>query len=85
MKLDVFAVYDEPVGAFMKPFFARTKGEAIRSFGDAVNGNQQEQMAMHYKSYALFHLGTYDDNSGIIVANPQPVAVVTGFDVKVKE
>lgn len=73
-----FAVRDKAVGAFLGPFFVRSKGEAIRSFGDAVN-DPKHQFARHLNDYALFQLGSFDDQSGMFT--PAVEKVVEGFEV----
>lgn len=63
MKLVVCAIYDTAVKAFMQPFFSPTKGSAVRSFIDAVNG-EGSQFKRHAADYVLFQLAAYDDGTG---------------------
>ncbi|UDN67481.1 nonstructural protein [robinz microvirus RP_30] len=64
MMLDVFSVLDTAVSAFLPPFFARSKGEAIRSFTEASN-DSSHQFAKHASDYVLYRLGAWDDHSGM--------------------
>lgn len=63
----IFSVYDKKVGAFMTPFFSRSKGEAVRSFTDACSDGQH-QFVKHPEDYVLMALGEYDDQTGSIIA-----------------
>lgn len=65
MILNIYSVRDSAVEAFMQPFFAPTHASAIRSLQEAVNDSQH---AFHKqaKYYALYHLGGFDDASGIL-------------------
>lgn len=62
MKLYVCAVMDRKVNAFMNPMFFRTKGEATRSFMDAVAGDAP--FKKHAEDYIFCFLGMYDDSTG---------------------
>lgn len=75
MRLEMYAVRDKQVGAYMVPFFCRTRGEAIRSFTDAV-GDKNTQFCKYPADYHLFYLGEFDDAGGVLEAvagGPQPV------------
>lgn len=63
MKLLGFAVFDQKAEAFLRPFFAETKGLAIRSFRDAVNDPAHE-MCRHAADYTLFHIGSFNQANG---------------------
>lgn len=62
MKLLCFAVYDAKAEAYLRPFFAETKGLAMRSFSDAVNDPAHE-MCRHAEDYTLFHIGVFNQES----------------------
>lgn len=61
----VFAIRDAAVGEFMQPFFARSKGEAVRTFTDAVNDVKSPFFA-HARDFGLYGIGEYDTTSGVI-------------------
>lgn len=67
MILQVFAVRDKAVDAFMPPFYARSKGEAIRSFSAAV-GDGKHQFHNNRGDYELYQIGEFDDNSGVLTS-----------------
>lgn len=60
-----FSVRDEAVGAFLPLFFARSKGEAIRSFSTAVQ-DSSHQFYKHKGDYALFLVCGFDDSTGYV-------------------
>ncbi|UDN67785.1 nonstructural protein [robinz microvirus RP_117] len=60
MKLQMFAVYDSAVTAYMPPFFTRSKGEALRSFSDACN-SKDSNFNKYAADYTLYFVGEYDD------------------------
>lgn len=62
-QVQVFAVHDAKAEAFLEPFFAMTRGQAVRQFVDSVN-NPQHGFAKHPEDYVLFHIGEYDVASG---------------------
>nr|QJB20497.1 MAG: nonstructural protein [Microvirus sp.] len=65
MQLILFSVYDAAVGAFIMPFFLRSKGEAIRAFSAEVN-NPQSNFNKSPKDFTLFQLASFDDNTAEI-------------------
>lgn len=82
MIMKIFCVRDSAVEAFMQPFFAPTNAAAIRSLTQAVNDPNHE-FSKHSKDYALYHLGDFDDASGIV--NPPsdgfPVPIIACIDL----
>lgn len=73
MKHMVFTVFDKAVGAYLQPFFSRSRGEALRSFSDAVN-DSKSQFFVHPADFYLVFCGVFDDNSGIFsCADPERV------------
>lgn len=65
MKQGIYTVFDSKVEAYLQPFFARTHGEAIRSFETAVS-QPDHQFHRHAEDYALFYVGGFDDESGVL-------------------
>lgn len=63
MIMQVFAIKDRALNAFLQPFFAPTIGAAIRAFSDGIN-DPQHAMNSHPDDYDLWHLATWDDASG---------------------
>lgn len=68
MKLLMFSIHDKAIAAYSSPFYARAKGEAIRSFIDAVNDPKTPYHA-NPTDYSLFFMGEFDDGSGHILGS----------------
>jgi len=81
MKLVLCTAYDSVAGAFMTPFFVRSRGEAIRSFVDAIN-DDKHQFSKHGPDFSLYVVGEFDDNSGLISIPHEPERLITGFDAR---
>lgn len=65
MKFQIFTVKDLAVGAFGRPMFMQSKGQALRSFSDEVNRPADDnQMFKHPEDFSLFYLGEWDEESG---------------------
>lgn len=83
MNLKIYTVFDNAVKAFLQPFFARSHGEAIRNFTDAVN-DPKTSLNAHPHDYSLWHIGDFDDNSANIVANP-PERLLSGTEALISD
>lgn len=59
----MFAVYDSKAEGFLRPFFAETRGLALRSFSDAANDPEHE-MCKHAEDYTLFCVGMFNQADG---------------------
>ena len=57
------SVYDNAVGVYFQPFFARSRAEAIRSFRDAAT-QEGHPFNKHPADFTLFCLATWDEESG---------------------
>lgn len=79
MKLGIFSVYDEKAEAYLQPFFALTKGSALRAFADAVNDPKHE-FARHAADYTLFQIGFFDQETGFVESErPVPLGNAVEF------
>lgn len=63
--MEIFAVYDQKAQAFTTPFFDRTQETAQRAFAALVN-NPESDFGRWPEDYTLFHLGSYDNETGVI-------------------
>ncbi len=84
MILQAFAVMDSKADAFLPPFFYDTKGQAIRSFSDAVN-EEGHQFRKHAGDYTLFHVGGFDQDLGVLVAHNAPVSLGNALTFLIEE
>jgi hypothetical protein len=80
MILQVFTIYDSKIESYYKPFYALTKGEAIRSLTDELQ-QKDSMIAKHPSDYTLFHLGEYDDSTAQFnsLNTPHSLGVATEF------
>ena len=65
MKINVYAIHDAKIEAYMQPFYARTDEEAKRGFSGVVNG--QGQIHDHPGDFTIFKIGEYNDADGSLV------------------
>ena len=63
MRLNIYTIFDQASGAYMRPFYAQSDGQALRSFTDIAQDADHE-IGKHPEDYSLFRIGTYDDNKG---------------------
>jgi len=70
MKMFVYNIYDEKLGAFLRPFFMPTMAAARRAVGSIVNGKEDHIFKENPSDFTLFEIGEYDDNSGLITSYP---------------
>lgn len=81
MHVQVFAIRDSAVESFAPPFYARSKGEALRSFEVLVQ-SRESNVAQFPQHFCLWHLGSFDDQTGVFIApDSGPVPVVTAEDL----
>lgn len=63
MVVEVFAILDSRVGAFLKPLFAMNRQVAMRGFEDVVRDPESE-IFRHKVDYTLFYLGKFNQETG---------------------
>ncbi|AXH77027.1 MAG: nonstructural protein [Microviridae sp.] len=80
MELGVYSVLDKAVGAYLRPFYVRTKSEAIRSFAEAC-GDEKSEFCKHPDDYVLYSHGVFDDNSGIFSCG-EPERVISARECR---
>jgi len=78
MRLQAFSVFDKAVGAFLPPFYVRSRGEALRGFSQAVN-DEKHDFNRHAADFSLMFLGEFDDQSGVFQTS-DPVRVISAFE-----
>lgn len=61
MTLQMFCIRDAKAEAYLRPFFAPTKGLALRWFIEG-SSRPDDPMSKYPADYHLFHLGSYDDS-----------------------
>lgn len=81
MKIGIYAIRDAKTEIFSQPMYFVTPGVAIRTFGDEVE-NSNSNLSKHPEDYAMFKIGTFDDNTGAIEQEPQPLQIALAMDFK---
>lgn len=66
MRLNVYTIFDTAAGAYMRPFFLQSDGQATRSFKDLAL-DAEHAVGQHPEDYSLWRIGIYDDNKGELV------------------
>lgn len=70
MKTNYYAVYDSKVGSYMKPFPARSHGEAIRMMIEACK-DPKLLFYSYPEDFSLFYCGYFDDDIGQFGCDPK--------------
>lgn len=73
----VFSIYDSKAEVFAIPVFFRNAGEAIRAFQTAV-GDAESPYCQHPEDYSLHEIGSFDEDSGALVALERGPLHLTG-------
>lgn len=79
MTLKMFAIYDVKGQFFSQPFVAATNAAGMRQFGDLVN-NPNTLFAAHPKDYALYEIGSYDDQTADLQKHKTNTMLAMGND-----
>lgn len=65
MKYLILSTYDSATEMYNQPFHVQSIGQATREFTDVLS-DPNHPMAKHPEDYALFQIGTFNDNTGKI-------------------
>lgn len=72
--LKMYAVYDSKVQSFDRPFFMRSRGEALRSW-QQISNDTQSGVCSHPEDYSLFELGTWDTDQARLTHHVTPLCL----------
>lgn len=79
----LYVVYDSKSETYTHPTVNPARGQAIRSFADAVNGDPSSSvLASHPEDFTLFEIGTFDNQTGLIELYEARESVCNGLDLK---
>lgn len=81
MIYQMYSVHDTAVKIFLPPVFARTHGEAERQFAWNVNNKDNGHLFNSPSNFALFHIGTYNDETGQCTS-VAPTVIISGIQAK---
>ncbi len=74
MIMKIFSVYDSASEVFGRPVFAKTRGEFLRDFIQAV-GDPSTQLHAYPGDFTAFELGEYCDSTGTLTSHPTPISL----------
>lgn len=80
MKMKIFTVYDSKAGVYLQPFFFNHSGGALRAFVDLCI-DKSHQFGKHPEDYALFELGTYEDDKSTFEIYDAPRSLGVGLEL----
>ncbi|AXL15295.1 nonstructural protein [Microviridae sp.] len=81
MILKIFAVYDSKVEGFANPFYAVTRGQAVRMFQDSLD-DERSPFSKHPEDYSLFFLGQFNDANGVLDNATAIEKIISAIDFK---
>ena len=83
----LYQIYDSKSETYTAPTVNPARGQAIRSFSDAVNSKDQNRSVIsdHPADFTLFEIGDFDIRSGVISLYEARVSVANGLDVLINE
>lgn len=84
MILQVMVCFDKKARAFMVPFFVAHTDMGIRAMAGAVETGEGG-IRTHPEDFALYYLGSYDDEKGRFDLAPQPMHCVEAVALKKAE
>ena len=63
----IYVLYDSKSETYTPPTVNPARGQALRSFSDAVNGDKKTSvLASHPEDFTLFEIGDFDPKTGNI-------------------
>lgn len=84
--MKLYTIHDAKAEFYNQPFFARSNGEALRTFQRLVNDTDQNNMISASPSdFTLCAIGVFNDQTGELVGVSAPVTITNGKDVKIHE
>lgn len=76
------SVFDQVAQVFSKPVFVGNEAIAMRSLRDEVNSGSSGELAKHPSDFALYRVGVFDDNTGIITCEERPALLCRADSLK---
>lgn len=87
--MKLYSIYDCKSETYTAPTLNPARGQAIRSFSDAINGKGVDSasnvLSSHPEDFTLFELGEYDINTGEITVYDTKKAIANGVDLLINE
>lgn len=84
MQKKIYSIRDSKGELYNQPFFLNTHGEAERTFRSLAN-DPKSMVGMYPEDYDLFHIGEFDDSTGVLTPLPTPTHIAKGISMKKPE
>ena len=84
MKLQIVAVFDSAAQAYSTPAFVSATGLAVRQLSSDVNRASDAPIFTNPDDFELYHLGEFDDETGIIFSLSSPILLARAKDLAVR-
>lgn len=81
--LQIFAIFDAAAEVYMRPFYAQSRGEAIRAFSDLVD-DQEHPIGKHPEDYSLFVVGSFDPQTGAVSSLTERVCLGQAIEFRAR-
>lgn len=78
--MELFAIKDVKAGTFGNIVCYLNRAVALRGLAEAVQ-QPDNMLSKHGFDFQLYHLGTFDQTSGVVECFPQPDFVITVGDL----
>lgn len=82
MTLVIVSLLDKKGRLYKNPFFVPNTDVAVRSLRGAVNATEQSDLTQYPEDFALYHLGTFDDETGLITPLAAPLHIMDALQLK---
>ena len=79
MRLNIYTIFDTAAAVYKRPFVAQADGEVLRVFKDMAL-NKDHEIGAHPEDYSLWRIGTFDDNTALVVAETKE-CLATGTEL----
>lgn len=70
----IFSVYDSASEVFGRPVFAKTRGEFLRDFKQAI-ADPSTQLHAYPGDFTAFEIGEYCNSTGALTSHPTPISL----------
>ena len=84
MRFQMYCMFDKMSGVYLQPFVARSETDARRTLalGFEDPGFLQSPAGRHPQDFAMYHVGVFEDESGVINAVHTPKMVCHLSDLR---
>lgn len=83
MKYSIVTVRDKVAEVYGTPYYAVSKGSAIRGFSDEINRpGENNSLYAHPNDFELCYIGTFDDTSCTFELTAEPETLIKGSECK---